>query len=863
MQQALYEVLNGREGNYLLPFYWQHGDHYEKIPEQIERIYQSGARALCVESRPHPDFCGPNWWRDMDLILDECRKRDMKVWILDDNHFPTGNAVGAVRNHPELHRSQLVYETVDVMGSASAVQFLLPRLDADENLLRVVAFRRTDAPYDLAGNFTDGEQITGEPVDLTGNVRGKWLFWDVPEGCWRIFYLIVSPRRGVSPGKEWYIDMLNPESCRLLIDTVYEPHYARYGELFGTTLMGFFSDEPGWGNCLDRAHTRTIDPDLYFYKIGLPGMGLPWSNDVLEEMSAALHEDAACWLPLLWYRDQNRFSEVRYVYMDVITRAYQKNFTLQIGDWCRAHNVLYIGHIIEDVNASGRLGYGPGHYFRSLHGQDMAGIDIVLHQIMPGMAHYDSSFPCAWSASNARFFHYVLGKLGGSMAHLDPLARGRGMCEVFGAYGWSEGVPTMKWLIDYLLVRGINWFVPHAFSPEFPDPDCPPHMGADGRDPQFGAFRELMLYTNRVAHLLSDGAHQATAALLYHAEAEWMNYVCMMTEEPACALYDRQIDYDIVSADMLEDAGVENGKLCIASEKFEVLIVPQAKLIPDALAKRLRELAKAGVRVWFAGGAPENLPDAEVVPLERLAEACRPFSPVRTDKPFDFLRVYHYKRGTADYYMLVNESTEEVCDLRLTLPSRGGYLSLDLLGGGHTRGVSDGTVSVRLAPYESRVLAFGAVSDEELAAFPEAPVFSQREPLEAEWTIERANWETPGVFEPVQVSRVLPNLTGPDGDPDFSGFVRYRAFFDAGDLPPVCIDLGKVGQTVRMTLNGADVGWRIAPPYRFDVSKVARPGKNELELLVANTLGNALADPLSFYMPIQPTGLLGPVELMR
>ena len=88
----------------------------------------------------------------------------------------------------------------------------------------------------------------------------------------------------------------------------------------------------------------------------------------------------------------------------------------------------------------------------------------------------------------------------------------------------------MKWLIDYLLVRGINWFVPHAFSPEFPDPDCPPHMGADGRDPQFGAFRELMAYTNRAAHLLSGGVHQAPAALLYHAEAEWMNYSCMLVE---------------------------------------------------------------------------------------------------------------------------------------------------------------------------------------------------------------------------------------------------------------------------------------------------------------------------------------------
>ena len=94
MFQRLNDVLNGWEDNYLLPFYWQHGNHYETIPEEVERIYKSGCRALCVESRPHPDFCGDGWWKDMDLILAESQKRGMKVWILDDDHFPTGHAVG-------------------------------------------------------------------------------------------------------------------------------------------------------------------------------------------------------------------------------------------------------------------------------------------------------------------------------------------------------------------------------------------------------------------------------------------------------------------------------------------------------------------------------------------------------------------------------------------------------------------------------------------------------------------------------------------------------------------------------------------------------------------------------------------------
>ena len=39
------------------------------------------------------------------------------------------------------------------------------------------------------------------------------------------------------------------------------------------------------------------------------------------------------------------------------------------------------------------------------------------------------------------------------------------MCEIFGVYGWREGLKLEKYLADHFLVRGINRFVPHAFNP--------------------------------------------------------------------------------------------------------------------------------------------------------------------------------------------------------------------------------------------------------------------------------------------------------------------------------------------------------------------------------------------------------------
>lgn len=69
--------------------------------------------------------------------------------------------------------------------------------------------------------------------------------------------------------------------------------------------------------------------------------------------------------------------------MDLVTRLVEKCFSRQLGAWCEAHGVEYIGHMIEDNNAHARTGVSLGHYFRGLAGQHMAGIDDIGGQVLP------------------------------------------------------------------------------------------------------------------------------------------------------------------------------------------------------------------------------------------------------------------------------------------------------------------------------------------------------------------------------------------------------------------------------------------------------------------------------------------------
>ena len=82
-----------------------------------------------------------------------------------------------------------------------------------------------------------------------------------------------------------------------------------------------------------------------------------------------------------------------------------------------------------------------------------------------------------------------MGRLASSAAAIDRRKKDRSMCEIFGNYGWKEGVRLEAYLADHFMVRGVNHFVPHAFSAkDFPDQDCPPHFYAHGHNPQYRHF---------------------------------------------------------------------------------------------------------------------------------------------------------------------------------------------------------------------------------------------------------------------------------------------------------------------------------------------------------------------------------------
>ena len=856
MNIRLQEALAGKEGSYILPFFWPWEGHPEMVEPEIEKIYACGIRELCVEARPFEEFGKEGWWTYMDAILASASKRNMKVWILDDKHFPTGYANGLLEEkHPELQRHYLREHHVDVLGPFKDSAVLVPPCSEGEKILSVVAYQRRGI----------GEELCGEPMILEKADDCDFVYFDLPEGCFRIFVIYDTPY-GSPADHRWFINMLSKESVQLLIDAVYEKHYEHYAPYFGNTIAGFFSDEPSFG-C---EHIGPFGSDMPFYyrTIGQAGTALPWDNSVEAYMKKEGISDPEAVIPLLWYPyggflvktngKEKDLAEIRLSYMNALTNIWKENFSYGLGNWCRAHGVKYIGHIIEDMNAHSRLGGSAGHYFRALSGQDMAGIDVVLHQIIPGMGNYCNSSPIAGGIADPAFFHYTMAQLAASLSRIEPHMHGEAMCEMFGAYGWAEGVPMMKWLTDFMLVRGINHFVPHAFSVKYPNADCPPHFYAGGCNPQYEGFAALMRYTNKAAHLLRGESRQAPGAVLYYAEAEWMSQgEFQYSDEATKLLYDAHIDYDILPLDALKEAQCEDGKLIVNGHAHSFLLIPQAKRYPDALAECVNRFEKAGVFVVVL-----TKDNGEAI-LKEIRDRRLAWD-YGIEEPF--LRIVHFKETDADFLMLMNEAPYEVtCELRLPADlhkqADGKYLNLKLLTGEVTAfEASEGRIHVHLAQGESEILYFGDFARENYSGPFQ---MNEEKVLNLKWDIVLKESGVDSAWKPYKKEAALENITGKNAKPDFSGEIYYQTKLMLKESGAYRLSLGKVGHTAKLKVNGKELGIRISEPYDWDVSEVLKPGENVIEVIVANTLVNCIHDNFSVYLQLPPSGISGPVVLKK
>jgi hypothetical protein len=294
--------------------------------------------------------------------------------------------------------------------------------------------------------------------------------------------------------------------------------------------------------------------------------------------------------------------------------------------------------------------------------------------------------------------------------------------------------------------------------------------------------------------------------------------------------------------DIINDDAIGQGLL----KRYRALVLYKTWSMP---AESLEAARKSGAKIYGVGGEPRDgfglKGDAplrgvvtELASLDDLVEALgkAPQADFRGSAGW-----IHRRSGGADWYFVANGEDRAVeTELGFRTALRGAQVWDPMTGEARACGecrTAGGRVSVqaKLGPRESRVYIFGLAG----TAPAGRPVAGDRTVAEVKgpWRVEfgaplnrTLEWTS------------LPDWFGVNETRAYAGVAVYRT---AVELPaaydpsqPSALDLGAVESSAEVWINGKPAGVAFMKPYRVDARGWLKPGRNEIEVRVANLWSN-------------------------
>ncbi len=460
----------------------------------------------------------------------------------------------------------------------------------------------------------------------------------------------------------------------------------------------------------------------------------------------------------------------------------------------------------------------------------------------------------------------MLDAISGAHIYGKRIIQAEGFTEVRGT--WDETPALLKPLLDRNYCLGINSIVFHV-NTHNPWTDRRPGMTLDGigtflqRDntwwPEMPAFtgyirrtQRLLQYGDPIAELaVYAGDEVPRRALLPEMltgtlpgllgdsicarEAERMrndgqpmetgpvgvSHTKNMTKAEAWVNPLHGYKYDTFNHDVLRGMRVENHRIVTRDGmRYSAIVVPPShRLNPNGVQTgqdHLDRIAEEGGTVitdpWVIGGmrAVGITPDVDL--------------PTGID--------YTHRHGTdADVYFFSNQTAQTVTfSPRCRASQRPNhYLYAPL-----TDKTYQGGDSITLDAYGS---VFSIYSDTPYTGQLSTPFMAKKsEPLNGPWFLH---------FEENGCEKEMMTLHSWTDEPDpdiayYSGHATYETTFRHKGKGQTWLSIGEVHDIATVYVNGIDCGTVWTAPYRVDISKAVKRGKNTLRIRVVNTWANAL-----------------------
>src|SRR4051794_4444821 len=308
-----------------------------ELRRQVALMAEAGWGGGFIHSRVGliTPYLGEEWFEAADAAIASCRQHGLKVWLYDEDKWPSGFSGGSVPLADESYRMKALF--------ARPVGAALP--------------------------------VNSTPIGPV--VREVQV------------YLWIAPL-----GDPWfngtcYADLMSRDAVRRFLDDAYESYFRHYAHDYGDEILAQFTDEP-----CTIVRGRIPAGAVPFSESLVERFRQMHGYDPVEKLHLLFMDDEAgdarrsdeappgetnIWKdpapPAAPRPPSDAAARFRLHYFRTVNDLFENNFSKQLGDWCGQHGIQLTGHYMSE---------------HTLYAQQLWGVRIMpnyRHSGMPGIDH--------------------------------------------------------------------------------------------------------------------------------------------------------------------------------------------------------------------------------------------------------------------------------------------------------------------------------------------------------------------------------------------------------------------------------------------------------------------------------------------
>ena len=647
----------------MIPF-WLFNDA-SSVAEKIQYLRacrKGGIRALAMHCRSGNliPYASNEWYSAIQALVAEGRRLDMKLWLYDEDPYPSGAAGGQVMaRRADLKAAQLVLR------------------EPSSGLAAGQLWEVSEQPVVWAGLVPVDHPLAAR--DLTaqvGTVRRDWFVtpWDsrnyypatptfpcvrgdairqvyvlrvpsIPKG-YRLV-AIVRELCGVDGSWGSLPDCLHPDTFPTFRTLSLDPYKKWVGHEFGKTIPGIFTDE-------EKPHG--------FWPV-TPGLFEAFRQDYGFDLTPRLYQ-------LFGEPLSNQYVETRLALREWIAKRFIEVFMMPYRKWCETCGIRLVGHMSPEDDPVAEAG--------------------CLGSVMPLMKilHCPGTDLIAPFVGNRETPTVNLGSLRAGSLRAQTLAPAA-VAETFALFGWDTTTAKCHQIIAWHKVLGIDRFFLHGFFNSVEGVvahEAPPDYGPN--TPIFEGISELNRWTVEMEGILDGAKDSGGIAVLNSLASYWDLAPGMDTsshEAMRHALWQTllsclrtQVGIHMADEADVAEATVLSGWLRVGACRYHTLLVPAMTRIPRRTFERITKAARAGVKVVWFGSGPSHIVEAggqlrsrpalpgkvEKAPYPSetwcQAQLLPSLRITGTDSGDCYVRRFRRKQGAGEWLLAVNVSDAEL-----------------------------------------------------------------------------------------------------------------------------------------------------------------------------------------------------------